>query len=340
MVSQSAYPRYAMQRAGTVRDASRAAGHLAVWAGLFAVGCVLQFMVLAGAGVRLWPLGVAFLLTVGTYLLDRVGPWPAMPDRADVSSVPDRVRFLRRRVPGVRLVAGLVLVLAVILIWARAPRLALLVPASVLGLIAYAHTPGRWRLKDRLLVKNIAVGSSLTLMAVVLVWSTQPVPQLRGLCSAVLVAVTACAAAILCDLDDAEADARRGTRTVPNTFGAAATWWTAECLVAAVGVGTVLLAWRDIVPWRAAMPVAVAPVLVVAAMHVWRPRHVRDLVDVTFPCAMILAVLVSAPDPILRTREHSPEVRAMTPEHEQGNEDRRGQSRDSARPDLANRLGL
>jgi 4-hydroxybenzoate polyprenyltransferase len=276
-------------------------------------------MVLSGGSIRPWPIGAAFLLTIGTYLLDRVGPWPAIPDRADVMSVPERVRFLRRRVPRVRLLAGVVLAAAVTLLLAREPLLALLVPASVLGLVVYAHTPDGWRLKDRLLVKNVAVAASMTAMAVVLVWLVDRPPPAQAALAVIPVFLTATAAAVLCDLDDAAADARRGTRTLPNVFGPAAAWWAAGFLIVAAAAVLVVLACLGVMPWRAAGPMAAAPAVVVGLLLAFRPRRVRDLVDVAFPLAMLCAAMLSGSDAVLGSREDSPQVRAVPPEHQQGN---------------------
>jgi hypothetical protein len=129
-----------------LRRATEALGHLAIWAGLYAVGCVAFVFLATGEPMRGRVIAIAFLVTTGTYLLDRVGPWPAWPDRADVASVPRRVRFLRRRVPRVRSIALGLLVVGLAMAASEGLLVALLVPASVAGLLAYGHGPGPSRI--------------------------------------------------------------------------------------------------------------------------------------------------------------------------------------------------
>ncbi len=265
----------------------RWAGFLAVWAGLYAVGCVVFLAVAIDRPVGAGPLILAWLLTVGVYLLDRTGPWPALPDRGDLSSVPARVRFLRRRVPYIRWVALVVLVASVALSLGRGLLVLIMVPAAVIGMTVYGHAPRKGRLKDRLFIKNIAVASGFAAMATALVIDPIRVDGTIALCVGALW-LHVLASAVLCDLDDASSDARHGTRTIPNTFGVPVTWWTAECLTVAAGV--LVLVSRG----TAGIPLVVTPWIAVAALHLCRPQRVRDLVDLTFPLAVLCAFLASA----------------------------------------------
>ncbi|MDP6479816.1 MAG: UbiA family prenyltransferase [Phycisphaerales bacterium] len=270
-----------------------AMGHMAVWAGLYAVGCVLFVFGVLDLPVRWRPLVIAMLVTTGTYLLDRVGGWSAMPDRADLASVPRRVRFLRRRMPRPRSVAVGLLVLGLAFAASEGWLVAVLVPTAVVGMMAYGHLPGAGRLKDRLLLKNAAVAASLTGMAVVLVLAeSMPREPLAWFIAAGVLMLHVLAGAMLCDLDDRHSDARHGTRTLPNTLGPACTWWVADGLVV-VASGLLLLAsdsgWVDS---RHAVSLATFPPLVVILLHTLRPRVVRDLVDLGFPLAVTLALLL------------------------------------------------
>ncbi len=289
-----------MGAAQRIKTTLTACGHLAVWAGFYAGGCVLFIEAVVGGPIRWRPVAIATLLTMGTYLLDRVGPWPALPDRGDMASVPHRVRFLRRRVPGVRWLAMALLVAALAVALAEGPLAAITVPAAVLGMMAYAHAPGRHRLKDRLLVKNVSVAVSMAALSTVLVafprwsaaWEAIRWAPLAIASAAVLLHV--CAGAMLCDLDDAQSDARQGTRTLPNTIGAEKTWRCAEALTAAAGGFLLLAVALEIVPAGSGTALAGLPFAAMILLKASDQLHVRDLVDISFPLAVAAAVLVSA----------------------------------------------
>lgn len=272
-----------------LRNATEALGHLAVWAGLYAVGCVVFVFLAIGEPMRGRVIAIAFLVTTGTYLLDRVGSWPAWPDRADVASVPRRVRFLRRRVPRIRSIALGLLVVGLAMAASEGLLVALLVPASVAGMLAYSHGPGQSRIKDFLLLKNVAVATSLVALACVLVaanssWEVSTLALAGG-----TLWLHVLAGAMLCDVDDAVADARRGTRTIPNVLGEAKTWWAAEVLTFAAGLLLVLAAAGGLLAWSLAWPLAIFPLVAVVSLHVARPNRVRNLVDLLFPVSVLLA---------------------------------------------------
>ena len=272
-----------------LRRATEALGHLAIWAGLYAVGCVAFVFLATGEPMRGRVIAIAFLVTTGTYLLDRVGPWPAWPDRADVASVPRRVRFLRRRVPRVRSIALGLLIVGLAMAASEGLLVALLVPASVAGMLAYGHGPGPSRIKDVLLLKNVAVATSLVALACVLVaangsWEAATLALAGG-----ALWLHVLAGAMLCDVDDAAADARRGTRTFPNVLGVAQTWWTAEVLIFAAGLLLVLAAAAGQVAWSLAWPLAILPIVAMASLHIARPNRIRNLVDLLFPVSVLLA---------------------------------------------------
>jgi 4-hydroxybenzoate polyprenyltransferase len=308
-----------------------ACGHLAVWPGLYAGGCVLFIESLTGGPFRWRPVAIAGFLTTGTYLLDRLGPWPSMPDRADLASTPERVRFLRRRVPHSRVLASAVLLASFALSLAEGVFAAALVPLAVLGMIGYAHPPGAWRLKDRLLLKNAVVAASMTAMAVVLVafpgWprfgATVQWAPLALAAAALFMHVMA--GAMLCDLDDADSDARHGTRTLPNTIGAEKTWWCAEALTAAAGALTLLGVACGLVSPGLGVAIAGLPLAAVILLRAAGPMRTRDLVDVLYPIAVAAALLLagwpaatgsSSTDAVFRALEESADVGPVPPEHE------------------------
>jgi len=236
---------------------------------------------------------VAFLATTGTYLLDRVGVGTTLPDRADVASQPRRVHFLRRTMPAARAWAFALLVVALALISSEGLLAALVVPLSLVGMLLYGHTTGPRRVKDVLVMKNVAVGVSLVALALVL--GTVDIHGIRV--SALVVAGSALllhviGGAMLCDLDDQHADARRGTKTIPNHLGPRITWWLADALAVAAG-GIVWLGgamgWIAVYWW----PLAILPSAAVLLLHLIKPRRVRHVVDISFPLMVVIGVLIS-----------------------------------------------
>jgi hypothetical protein len=99
--------------------------------------------------------------------------------------------------------------------------------------------------------------------------------------------------AALCDLDDEQADRRFGTATLPTTIGAGRTW-AATGLVRCALPGVILaMPWF---PWRARAAWAAASLAGVVILRVWRPRAVRDVVDLRMAveAAGVVAILALA----------------------------------------------
>ncbi|MBT5382402.1 MAG: UbiA family prenyltransferase [Phycisphaerae bacterium] len=270
-----------------------ALGHLAVWAGWYAVGCVVMVCGVLGEPLRWRPLCIALVVTIGTYMLDRVGGWTRLPDRGDLAAVPRRVRFLRQRMPRVRSIATGLLVVGLVLALSEGWQVAVLVPAAVIGMLVYGHAPKRARLKDCLFIKNAVVAASLTGFSLVLVATRGGTYGIRAwTIVGVVLFFHVLAGAMLCDVDDREADARHGTKTFPNTIGDRWTWWMADVLVGVAGV--LLLAGQeagwvggDHLVWLATLPL-----VGVVLLHITQPAAVRELVDVVFPVAVLFAMVL------------------------------------------------
>lgn len=264
-------------------------GHLAVYAACYVTAQVMLATMLAGASLTWRVVLVAALVALGTYLVDRSGPWPGPADRGDLRAHPDRVRFLRRHALLVRLLAIASLGGAFLAALPWGP-VAAVVPVSVLGLLCYGRwaLPGR-RLKDRLWIKNGTVALSITLLALVLVSFTDaghPEPLGLGVAGAVLL-LRVGADAMRCDIDDARSDARQGTRTVANVLGVETAWRIALVLdVAAAGAA---LASAPLLGWGAALALAIVPLVPGVLLTLRRPPAVRDLVDAGGALGVLLA---------------------------------------------------
>ena len=262
-------------------------GHLAVFAACYVAGQAIAACLLAGVGVSWRIVTVAGLTAIGTYLVDRSGPWPGAIDRADVRAAPDRVRFLRRHTVLVRCIAIGAPAVAFVVALPWGPWVAI-VPLSVIGLLAYSKwaLPGR-RIKDRLLLKNAAVAISITALALALahagggatVW-------VLGAAAPVLV-LRVFADAMRCDIDDVNADQRHGTRTFANTFGVQVAWRGALVLDGCAALAA--LALVPVVGWGISIAVGSVPLIGGIALTVLQPKPSRDLVDALGAVGVLLA---------------------------------------------------
>ena len=264
--------------------------HFALIAALYVAAQVVAMALLAGAQVPLLAMAVAGLAALGTYLVDRSGPWPGLPDRGDLRSQPDRVRFLRRHAQLARIMSVVALVAALALA-VRWGAWAVVVPLSVVGLLCYSRCglPGR-RIKDRLGLKTLAVTVSISALVAVLVHVAEQVDWWVLWPGVIVLLLRIGADAMRCDIDDAQADARQGTRTVANVCGIATTWRLALAIDAVAAA--IVLALGPSIGWPAALALALLPLAASVTLTVWKPIHSRDLVDGMAAIAIGLAWVV------------------------------------------------
>lgn len=277
------------------------AGHLAVWVGLYVTAAVLCLAQVSGFTGHLLPaLLCAQTTAMSVYLHDRLKIRDAWLDPADHAAHPRRYAFLTRHARTYRLLGCVLAMVGLIAAWKVHPAAPTLVVLSHAGVLLYAglprHGKHRRRIKDLLLVKNIAVAASITALAVVLCvlsvdqdpWSVIVRDGWRiGIGSAFVFAIVL-ADAILCDLDDEQADRAFGTRTLPVVLGPRWTWIIAIAITALASAGLVLLG-DGTVRSRLWPALAVAGVVV---LWLAKPRDMRDAVDMKLPMLALVVVLV------------------------------------------------
>lgn len=263
-------------------------GYLGVWAGLYVCGALLAMHVLFERPVNPIAATGVFLLTVSVYLLDRVKPADRMVDPADAVAHPRRHALMERHARKARWATFLLASAAFALFVLVHPLLGAMAPMAHSGMLIYGTIRGKPdapRPKDRLIVKNLAVGVSITGLAlVVFILEVQAVIAMEPLIGAAgFLLLHVFTDAMLCDLDDIEADNTFSTRTIPNTLGVRATWIIAIALNVAAAAW-LLLWWRiDDRPLLAPAVVAGALLITTAGLALVRPRVVRDLVDLKLP---------------------------------------------------------
>ncbi|MCC6677654.1 MAG: hypothetical protein IT436_10965 [Phycisphaerales bacterium] len=279
-----------------------AASHLAVWSGLYIAAGVYCFADLA----RLWPsttpgrrahlLAFAFCTAAAVYLLDRVKLADRWLDPADDAAHPHRFRFLARRSRAVRILSGLLLLVAAVLGFFISPLAPALVLAAATGVIAYAGRPrrARPRIKDVFLLKNFYVAAGITGFAAlitILSQSADPLGSIRSHAAAIAASaahliVRVWADAALCDLDDEAADRAFGTATLATGLGRARAWNTAMSvrLLLALALITIIPG-----PRRSCIAWAIVTAVSSVALRLAQPSRVREWVDARF-AAEALAV--------------------------------------------------
>jgi len=270
------------------------AGHVAVWVGLYMAGVVAAVSVLADLQPDVRALVAAGCTASGAYLFDRVKLRDAWMDRADRLAHPRRFGYLFGIRHAVRIAAFTLGAIGSVCAFQIHPVLAAVTAGAFVGVVVYAGLPRAVyaamrtkRPKDVLVVKNVAVATSMTALGVAFVGvpllaQHEPFAVAGAMAvPAVIVFVYVLVDAMLCDLDDRLADERFGTATLPVRAGPIATWWVALIVNAALVVGAVPL--NAHAAWFGTLMLASLIVLAVA-----RPRRVRDLVDLRLPvCAAV-----------------------------------------------------
>lgn len=283
-----------------LRRAFTMLGYLAVWNALYAVALLLAATHLLNLAHEPFAIAGAFFMALGVFLLDRVKPRDSMLDPADEAANPGRFAFHRAHARTLRaFIVISVLTGAACMLFANRPIAALLAILAPVGVLVYGtlRPPTGVRLKDRPIRKNLSVAISLACFALFIALG----PTLRLDPSIVIdrapeelsafawIALIVFADAALCDLDDAESDARFGTRTLANTLPARRLWLLA--LVAQIAAAPFAF-------WGAALSGATLPFVVawwaitppvsLVFLRAIKPARVRDLIDARF--ALIGAV--------------------------------------------------
>ncbi len=288
--------------------------HLAVWPALYAAAVVLAWIGLtpdahAGSAARVAATAtLAALAGWSAFTVDRVKLRDRWLDPADRDAHPARFAFVAARArplrAGVAVATAAASALALLVL--ESPLLVALPPAVVAGTACYAPWPRsvRPRVKDRLLVKNLAVGAAFAGFA----WTIGRLadggplaaPSVAEVVVASILALRVAADAALCDLDDAAADLRHGTRTLATALGPARAFRLAIAARVATALALAGIAATGLVPGGPALALSVAGLVGIALLaaaagpSAARPsRRVGPLVDAGFAAEVSLALAVA-----------------------------------------------
>lgn len=216
---------------GPLIQSVKSAGHLAIWAVMYAVGVALILGEFLGHPLEWKAIVYVALCSHAGYLFDRIKFRDSDLDPADLLADPDRHRFLRSRARWLRILMAVEWISAVGLGWMIAPVLGGLVFGGVLaGYVYSGWSPSdRSRLKDisglkAWLVSGAVVGLALAVVlaeAGVLADVQQIGSALygHGWWCVVGMLLVVCGDAVICDLDDSASDRVYRTRSLPVMIG-------------------------------------------------------------------------------------------------------------------------
>ncbi len=266
-------------------------GFLAIWNGLYMTALVGVAAALLAQPLTLAAGLVAFLLTVSVYLMDRVKPADRFVDPADAKAHPTRFAFMRAHAGAIRVAMVLAALGAGAAAWFVHPIAPLGVVLAHAGVLIYGSLPRRPRPKDVFIVKNLTVAAGVTCMVLPLAAHVEFLAAHVGAATIVglFVLLHVTADAMLCDVDDREADAAHGTHTAPNRLGVRATWLLATGLGVLAWVVLVSAGMAELIPIRAAWTYGGLLVASTVVVRIAAPARVRDWVDLKLPLAAAVA---------------------------------------------------
>jgi len=212
-----------------VKFVSDRLGWIGVYMALYGGAIIAGAWLLVHGEVNWTIASLAATLTMSVYVLDRVKPHDRLRDPADAIAHPTRDAFVRRHLIPLRilclLMAAGVVVTGSFVHWAM-PVIAV---GALAGVLVYGSIPRTQRLrrrpKDMLIIKNLAVAGAFGSMTMAMLWSQglMPTAALPAVGVVAFMGLHIFTDAMLCDIDDARADAQFGTSTIVNQINAPAT---------------------------------------------------------------------------------------------------------------------
>ena len=285
-------------------------GYIALWAGLYVVGSLVFLAQISGlddhihAATKFTAVAFTFCTATGVYLLDRVKLRDAWLDPADAHAHPKRFNFVSSHARPLRIAMLVLLAVAAGLGWMLMRWGVLIPPLAAMGVFVYAGRPRdeRPRPKDVMLLKNFYVALGITGFAVLIsLAAIRPRADLEVLAAlarrhVLLLALAAAhlmvrvfADAVLCDLDDEDADRRFGTETLPIHLGRNKAWNTALGIRLAAAL---ILAAIPVLPLGPRLAWAGVTVVSSLTLRFAAPRRLRDWVDARFAIEAAVVSLV------------------------------------------------
>lgn len=261
-----------------IKELLAAPGHLALYPALYAIGAAILGSRILEIPHSSSTLSFVALCAHAGYLLDRVKARDRSMDPSDSMSQPARYRYLRLHARPVRFMMIVEWLAALVLGVTIHPALGVFTLLGIASTLFYAGwKPGSVpRLKDLHLTKAPAIALSVVALGVFPLLVDRSIKQEiealtmgRHWLALLGLVVIVIGDAIICDLDDIEADRAHRTRSVPSLTGSR----PAKIIAAlALTIGGVMLAIRSDL-------VLVSVLIVFSAVAIMRQRSRRDWID-------------------------------------------------------------
>lgn len=276
-----------MNTPSTIQKIYRFGGYLALWPSLYALGV----FVLTSTLLDIDPPNIASIVYIllcahSCYLLDRVKIADHRQDPADALALPERAMLFARFAKPIRgliiceLIAGSITGLMIQPALGLIPLIALAVVHLYAGRKA---TPCSPRLKDLPALKAFFVASGHLALSLAVIWANthELFSNLGVFDSLAIIGVWLIVAgdAVLCDIDDHDADMMYSTKSLAVLLGSRSAWWSALGMLI---LGTAMMALAH------PMALTVGATLIITTLMTHKNTNHRDLVDVR----LLLIVLI------------------------------------------------
>lgn len=231
-------------------------------------------------------LAIAVPVAIGTYLVDRVRLRPEDIDPSDQMAHEARADLLMRWGGLIRVSAFVLIGLAATMAAVRSPMVLVAVAGAPIGVIIYSHRGRIRRPKDQVLFKNACVSISIVTLVMLLEYPGVSIGSLIAVSGFLLLHVFT--DAMLCDIDDIEADRRYGTITIPSTIGIRRTWMLAFILNASAMVWIASAAALDLCPLGRSIVIGMCLCTATVVVYALRGNRTKDFIDLKLPIAVIV----------------------------------------------------
>jgi len=272
-------------------------GYIAVWPAMYALGVfILGTWLVLGTGVNSDSTVYILLCAHNCYLLDRVKVTDRRQDPADALALPIRAFLFSRFSKPVRWIVGFELLASTLVGWRIHPLLAVIPLISCIVVHLYAGrgaSPESPRLKDLPAIKAFMTASGHLALTFAVLWANQHdlLDHASWNMAATIFGLWFIVSgdAVLCDIDDHNADNRYSTKSLSVMLGTRSAWFTALGLIA---LGSFLIVFN---PVAFSASIGIGATLVVTTLATQKNPNHRDFVDVRLlPIVLIWIWAVSS----------------------------------------------
>lgn len=265
-------------------------GHMSLYSGCYAAGCVLLVMMALEFPMDWSAVAAALATTWFIYLLHRI-----RVARTPGVAWSQRILYYGRNRKLVRVAlwgSGAASFVALLFVQ---PWACLLIPASICGMLFYSHGSNGKRVRDRFILKNAMVALSMAMFCMVLAFlgaGTVPGGDPTVLFVLFVLFLVILSDAILCDFADIEVDKQTLTRTVPVQLGNGRAWMVADSILLGSGLVLVFLWWSGSVPGIVGLGIPFLMVSTQFLLRCFKAEQLRHAVDLRLPIAVTVVFLV------------------------------------------------